>query len=553
MKNEGRAAFRACAVAVSLGVVLALTAIPRAATAVTPAGQHAAPSGFVRDDIRVHAEGLWDERRADDCLAYLDSVAAAGRARHDASLAFSARLWRARFLVLAGQDSAASALLDTLDREARASGSAAAKVWILDNRTQLALTNAGPAGSLAPWRKLARAAHEARVDYVEGKALWSVAGNLISLGRFAEALPLLRSARSLLPPDSKAAMVIPLNMGQAYRGLGLNGSARASYREGMERCRAHNRLQYVRYYCNDLAVLEFDENDPAAALPYLEEALELPRLPGDSLLTLEYELNRAMTLYQIGPPERGLAELRPLQAACERTGQPTLITDVHAYLAQVYSEQGEVGPALQHARRALESARQSNVESQMTAANVLARLQWSAGWPEAALATIDSTRLDHPEQKIPSQLLEGEILRTEILLGLGRLDEAETAARKADRMARPDGPLKGSHWQAAGALLARVNRERGRPDSALALLHRLRGDWERRRDSIARDDLRENRGSSAGALFAELGLTLLDPRRRPPSPCVFARHSARCRSSRPVRSRSACGALAFRQGRWRTA
>jgi tetratricopeptide (TPR) repeat protein len=506
------------ALALSAAATFALTAPAATRTPVDPAARWPRSRTIdLHPEVRLHSEDLWNTGHGQESLAYLDSVAGAGRARNDSALVLAARIWRARRMLSGTQGAEAGALMDTLEREARALGSAEAQGWILDNRAVITKnTTTDVPRVLAAWRNVVRFARANQLDYIEGHAHYMCGTVLNYDGRYVDALREFEASEPLLPPSSATHVLLPLDRGVALNAMGRLDEARKTYQKGLEFCRKYHRPEYARYYMNNLAVIEYNENDPAAALPYIEQALALPRTAGDSVRTQGFELSRAWTIYRIGPPERGLAELRPLEAACERTGDPSNLTTVHSYLSEAYSDAGEYEPALRHVLRSLEFAGRSSAEARAYGANTLARCLRLSGRLEAALAVVDSILGDHPEDRRISDLLDSRMIQIDLLLRLGRLDRAEVAARAADRQARPDGPLKGTNWQEVGSLLARVHRERGRPDSALAQLRRLRLDWERRRDTITRTEWRENRGSSAATLFAELGLTLLDARRHVP-------------------------------------
>ena len=513
-----RVSLAACALLGALVCLVSAQATTRRSP--VPAEQRvarpAAPDANLHIEVRVRSEVLWNGGHPEQSLAYLDSVAASGRAAHDPALVLAARLWRTRRMVTGEQYAATTALLDTLDREALALHAAEARAWILCSRALVTNgTDAPHAGDA--WRRAAEFAHAHGLAMVEFSARWSCGEVLNYQGRYAEAIAELGKAKPLpVPDDFVPRILLPMDYGQALSSLGRYDEARREFQDGIERCKSQNRPEYVRYYVNDLAVLEYNENDPAAALPWLEQVLALPRAFGDSVRTQAFQLSWAWTVYRIGPRERGLAELRPLEAACEITGNPTNLTTIHSYLAEAYSDGGEYEASLRHARRAFEFASRGTADSRMYAANSLARAQRLSGQLENALATLDSALLDHPQDRRASDLLDSRMVQIDLLIRLGRLAEAERIARAADRQARPDGPLKGANWQEVGTLLARVHRMSGRPDSALAQLRRVRLDWERRRDTITREEWRENRDASSGPLFAELGLTLLDPHRHLP-------------------------------------
>jgi tetratricopeptide (TPR) repeat protein len=466
-------------------------------------------------DVRVRSETLWDSGHADESLAYLDSVTAAGRARGDAGLVFAARLWRSRRMLTGGQRAATTALLDTLEREARALHAVEGSGWLLDHRARIA-NQVDARSSFQAWRATVRYAHDHHLRMLEGVARYNYGAVFNFVGRYTDAIREFRASAPLLPPESAIRTVLPLDHGLALNNLGRPEEARREYREGLDLCKKNGHPEFVRWYVNNLAVVEYNENDPGAALPYLEQALALPRMPGDSVRTQGFELSRAWTLYRIGPPERGIAELRALEPACEQTGDPGNLTTLHSYLCEAMSDEGEYAGSMAHARRALQFAAVASAESRTYAANSLARCQLRSGHAEDALATLDSVLADHPEQRRLSDLMDTQMVRIELLLHLGRLAEAEAAARAADSTARPDGPLKGANWQEIGALYARTLREQGQPNRAIAQLRRVRRDWERRRDSITREEWRENRGASAGTMFAEIGLSLLDAHRGVP-------------------------------------
>jgi predicted ATPase len=211
--------------------------------------------------------------------------------------------------------------------------------------------------------------------------------------------------------------------------------------------------------------------------------------------------------WMLGYPDRSLAELRTAVRSAETLGHPLTLAQTLCYAARVHIFRHEPPAAADYAGRALRICEEQRIaqwravalcthgwalgvsgESEKGLAQIgqgldsyglgasqqmLLALQADAllaiGKPEAALASVDVGL--KAVEKTGGAPLEAELyrLRGEALLaGAGTVSEAEAAIEKGIDVARRQ---NAKSWELRAAMsLARLRRQQGRPQEAIALL-----------------------------------------------------------------------------------
>ena len=216
----------------------------------------------------------------------------------------------------------------------------------------------------------------------------------------------------------------------------------------------------------------------------------------------------ALISWMLGYPDRSLDELRAAVKSAETLGHPLTLAQTLCYAAFVHIYRHEPSAVADYAGRALKICEEHHIahhhafalcengwalrasgESEKGLAQIgqgldvfglggsqhflltlQADAQLAIGKPEAALASI-AVGLKAVEKMGGAPPLEAELhrLRGEaVLAGAGTVSEAETAIEKAIAVAHRQ---NAKSWELRGAMsLARLRRQQGRPQEAVALL-----------------------------------------------------------------------------------
>jgi predicted ATPase len=238
--------------------------------------------------------------------------------------------------------------------------------------------------------------------------------------------------------------------------------------------------------------------------------MQFPDWPG-SHPAVQCQFWLALISWMLGYPDRSLQELRAAVGSAETLGHPFTLAQTLCYVAFVHIFRHEPSAAADYAGRALRICEEQRIahyhafalcadgwalsvsgESEKGLAqigqgldgylaaprHILLALQADAqlaiGKPEAALVSV-AAGLEAVE-KTGGAPLKAELhrLRGEALLaGAGTPGEAETAIEQAIAVARQQ---NAKSWELRGAMsLARLRRQQGRPQEAVALLAPILG------------------------------------------------------------------------------
>jgi len=225
------------------------------------------------------------------------------------------------------------------------------------------------------------------------------------------------------------------------------------------------------------------------------------------------QINLMRISWMLGYPDRSLEELRAAVRSAETLGHPLTLAQTLCYAAQVHIFRREASAAADYAGRALTICEEQRIgpqwqalalgergwalcvtgesekglaqigqgvdgydlgTGQPTLLAVQADAQLAIGKPEAALASVTAGL--KAVEKAGGAPLEAELyrLRGEALLaGAGTVSEAETAMQQAIDVARRQ---NAKSWELrATTSLARLRRQQGRPQEAVALLAPILG------------------------------------------------------------------------------
>jgi predicted ATPase len=262
-----------------------------------------------------------------------------------------------------------------------------------------------------------------------------------------------------------------------------------------------------------VAAVLFYQGKLEPALPHYQRGFEMfdpnmqfPDWPGAHPAAL-CQLFPALISWMLGYPDRALDELRSAVRSAETLGHPVTLAHTLSYGAFVHIFRHEPPAAADYAGRALKICEENRIaqfhaqalcvngwalcasgESEKGLAQIgqgldsyglgasqemllalQADAQLAIGKPEAVLASVAAGL--KAVEKMGGAPLEAELHRLKgeaLLAGAGTVSEAETATEKAIAVARRQ---NAKSWELRAAMsLARLRRQQGRPQEAVALL-----------------------------------------------------------------------------------
>ena len=413
--------------------------------------------------------------------------------------------------------------LETIDRLlslTAARGLSAARRASLELKAVLCrLAKGEPQAALAQSREILRTVPgipgdtKVRVQLAQAKALFQ-------LGRIAESRTIAQqalSASEALGDMGLCARSLAAVAGAAYREGDL-ALAREMYEEALVLYRRLGDEENAARSRNNLALVYKQHCEWEPAITNLEAALTYYRQHGRMADTAKPLQNLGIVYQKMGDWARAADNYRACEDVLVQLGDDFHLALVNIGMGNVSRLTRRFPEAESHLLSALERARRHSAHrEEVLALEFLGELDFDRGRPEQALARYHEA-LAIAERTAPEGdlIVELERRRSEALVAIGRLDEAERALDRSTRLARlTDDRLEHAiaHRVAGDLALARGRRLEARTswDQAATLLHACRDRLELARVllSLARvtDEPRTARAHAmrACALFAELG------------------------------------------------
>jgi DNA-binding NtrC family response regulator/tetratricopeptide (TPR) repeat protein len=346
-------------------------------------------------------------------------------------------------------------------------------------------------------------------------------------GRFSEALGAAEEAYAILrsKPDSPLIAEASKVLGTAHAELGNTAAARDCFTECLVTNRRLGNEGGVAGAYNNLGILAKRSGDLLAAVEYFERALEIDsRLgrPGSIARRLN---NLGVVLYRLSRWEEAEECLRKAWQIYSRLGATRDVVAVECALGSVCRARRQWGKAREHLERVIQVSRDGGyLRSEAIALEFLGELEADQGRHVEALRILDRA-LSRAHRLSSTSDVIAEVLRrrAEVLLAVGRLEEAERDCTRALELTRRIGDRL--EEGAALRVLAGVAYAKGAPGAGEVLSERAEEVLRRTGESfeLARVALGEAAGlrecasgeipveriearlSSAEELFARIG------------------------------------------------
>jgi len=254
-------------------------------------------------------------------------------------------------------------------------------------------------------------------------------------GRFRESLVASQRAYKALRelPESRLLADAAKIMGTAHAELGSIGAARDCLVDCLVTNRRLGDQAGVAGAYNNLGILAKRTGDLGAAIDYFEKALEIDRGLGRTAAVARRLNNLGVALYRMSRWNEAEKRLLDALEIYIGLGAKRDVVAVELALGNVLRAKREWGVARSYLERGLATAREFGYRrSEALALEFLGELEADRGHHEEALELLD-TALSMAYQLSASNDAVSEVLRrrAEILLEVGRLDEAERDCAQA--------------------------------------------------------------------------------------------------------------------------
>jgi CHAT domain-containing protein len=435
------------------------------------------------DDRLARADSLLVARSSAEALRILDSLQVESRAEGSDARLLRVRLTEARLHGYAGRPAAGRAAAEEAVRIASTRRDTLAVCdglrWLavaaqLEGKFEESREHAGRFVALAASR---------RDRLREGAGLVLLGYADLILGRAESAEQEYERAAELLEDagDLNSYLMALTGLGRLRDRRGDAGGARDCYLRVLEESRKVKNPFGEADALNNLGALEFIYGDPSLARGYYQQALEIQienGNPGGSIIPAK---NLALTCTYMGEFDEAAGILLDAELRCDQLGHPGQKALVLEQLGIVRREQGRLGEASGLLRRAAALVANESTESLGHILIDLAETLQYDDSLEAGIAVLKGPfgkirRLVSAELDFKAERTQGEIL-----LRLGRRDEARGHFLRAGRIGRESG----LRYQVAPlTYLARCHALEGRPDSARIYLARAVTAWESERSRI---------------------------------------------------------------------
>jgi DNA-binding NtrC family response regulator/tetratricopeptide (TPR) repeat protein len=305
-------------------------------------------------------------------------------------------------------------------------------------------------------------------------------------GRFGEALEAARAAYDLLRGGEESELLAEASkaMGTAHAELGDSGAARDCFIECLVTNRRLGNDAGVSGAYNNLGILAKRSGDLASAIDYFRRALEIDERLGRPASIARRLNNLGIALFRMSRWTEAEQHLIRALEIYSGLGAARDVVSVESALGNICRVRREWGRARSLFESVLEKSREAGYRrAEALALEFLGELSFDRGEYDAALDLLDQA-LACAYRLSSSSDVVAEVLRrrAEVLLGLGRLDEAERDGTRALALCRKLGDrLEGG---ATLRVLAEVSYERGDADEARVLVRRAEDTLRRTGESF---------------------------------------------------------------------
>ncbi len=317
-------------------------------------------------------------------------------------------------------------------------------------------------------------------------------------------LPLSANALAILG-------VVALREGDLGQARDLSEQALALYRRlGDEQSAARTR--------NNLGLIHKNLCEWDTAIAHFSSALEVYRHHGHLSLTVAPLMNLGIVFQKMGEWDRAGDAYRQCEQAVVQVGDELHLAHVNIGLGNIARLQRRFAESESFFLAALERSRRHGARrEEVLALEFMGELDYDRGRPEAALTRYqEALTLANRTAPEGDLVVELERRRAEVLVALGRLDEADTACERSRRLSRlTDDKLEHAvAYRVAGDIAlarGRVVDAREHWDTAISLLRGCRERFDLARTLLLAgrytDDPRTARTHlfRACALFSEIG------------------------------------------------
>ncbi len=501
----------AAALVVSAGAVEAQN---RSLATRRPDGSREWPVDRWLDRFSPAGDAAWRRSQAVGS-AFVDSLLRIARATGDRTLATAAHAWRGRKYANDYELPRGEADLDTAWTLAAALRDSAGLCRTLAARAHGANVRGQYDVARTQFERLLPMATAAGLPDVVGFTHRALGFLDKEDGRYDDARRHLRAAIRLIPPDRFENRHSRFLLAEVENRTGNHDAARDTFLVILDEARRRKDRWLESAVLNDLGILEYEGGDMATADRYWEYAASVFDSTRNASSALSSRTNRAQALRELGRVDEARALLDRLLRDSDAIDFAPARVSVYGELASLNRGIGRYGEA-ERLYRAVRASAVDDAMEEESASIELAGLLTATGRPAEAEALMDSLLVPERRARMTrANLCAAWSARSAARRAQGRAQDAIAEARAAEWNARADREVNIYYFETA-LELARCHRALGSPDSAVAVLRRATGTWEKWRASISDLEWRERQGSGLAGLFAEYGLSLLDSRRRAP-------------------------------------
>ena len=526
---------RACSTFLVAAVCLGLA--PGAARPATgPAPASPAADGPAAADSALHrAEWLFNAGSAERSLALLDSLDRGARAGGDSRIELAAAVMEAGILSLLQRPRDAEPRARRAAVLAAALGDSArlcrALRWLA---ASLAAQERG-AEAASRWRQLLAVALARADTEHEAYARLGLAYGDAMAGRTTSAREGYRRAAAIFNGLGRAyweAWALTA-LGRLEHSVGNLRAARERHVQAAEVSRAGGVREYEAHARNNIGALDYLQGDPGRALEAFREARGVQREIGQHEGALIATHNEAIALRDLGRYDDASALLDSALVEARTRGYAGLVASLLLELGELRRGQGRLGESAALLRRALDAGDAAPPQERMEAA-----LSLAATLEARDSAAVGVAELERLARSLWDRLPAETRAETDRVAGRrlcldGRPGEALERLRRADRTAAAAGA--GRYRIGPLTWMAIAERAQGEWERSRACLDSAAAVWEEERTHVHDPEWRERYGLLVRDLVFEVARSrLLDP----VLPAAESRAEAAFDAVQPFKSRT---------------